>query len=91
MMTSQGTGVSVLSMLDVLLLLKTSAEPEAYLDCLALQIGHSSQQAVAVAGLKVQIIRDPAKQVRCLFELVVALIEQSFTEATNTLNRYLFC
>lgn len=58
-------------------------EQSAYLSCLSLQEGHLGQQAVAVTGLRVEVITHSAKQVGCFFQVLVGLIQQTCSWETH--------
>lgn len=56
-----------------------------HLSCLPLQIGHFSQQAVAITRFGVQIIAHSAKQVGCLLQLFMGLIQQTCSKKPTTI------
>lgn len=50
---------------------------QEYLSCLPLQEGHFGQQAVAVTGLRLEIITHSSIQVDCFLQLLECLIQQT--------------
>lgn len=48
-----------------------------YLSCLPLQEGHFGQHAVAITGLRVQVITHSTIQVGCFFQMLMGLIQQT--------------
>lgn len=67
-------------------------EQSAYLGCLPLQEGHFGQQAVAVTGLRVEVITHSTKQVRSFFQVLLGLIQQTCSGETGSIYFFIrFC